>query len=260
MEKAYELNNEEVANTDIDTVTGDMFEGLGFFDDEKKKEKKLDTEEVVQDNKKTTNKPKDKKVGSEKGKKTNRKVIEQKEVKLEVTEEKVEELSEEQKAEEKVKELRKKLYSMIADELENWPNVHFEQLDVHFEQLDVPANGTVTALVGVEEKYIAMGGKYNSASLYLKLVGAKFTEPALEDAKDNFLKKVDRTVSIDFDRWERTKEKFEEVRETSQFKKEDDSYAYKCIYGKLNREDIVKAQKKYAEKKQRLMNEKRKAS
>lgn len=259
MEKAYELKNEEVANTDIDTVTGDMFEGLGFFDDDKKEEKKPETEEVIKDNKKTSNKPKDTEVESKKEKKTDKKVPKQKEVKTEATEEKIEELSEKQKAEAEVKEQRKILCSMIAEELENWPNVHFEQLDVHFEERDVPTNGTITALVGVEEKYMALGGKYSGVSLHLKVVAAKFTELTLKDVKDNFLKKVDRAVSIDFDRWERTKEKFEEVRETNRFKKEDDSYVYSCIYGKLNKEDIEMAQKKFAEKKKRLIDQQRKA-
>ena len=254
MEKAFELNNEEVTNTEIDTVSIDMFAGTGFFDDDKKDEGNSKSKEITRNNKKGSSKPKDKKVEPD-----NKKVIEQKDVKLEVTEEKAEELSEKQKAEAAVKKKKKILCSMIAEELENWPNVHFEQLDVHFEDRDVPTNGTITALVGVEEKYITMGGKYNGASLYLKLVAAKFTELTLKDVKDNFLKKVDRAVSLDFDRWERTKDKFEEVKETNQFKKEDDSSIYRFIYGELNKEDIKMVQKRFADKKQRLINDQRKA-
>ncbi|NGY88160.1 hypothetical protein F6Y05_34640 [Bacillus megaterium] len=88
---------------------------------------------------------------------------------------------------------------------------------------------------------------------------AKFTELTLKDVKDNFLKKVDRAVSLDFDRWERTKDKFEEVKETNQFKKEDDSSIYRFIYGELNKEDIKMVQKRFADKKQRLINDQRKA-
>ena len=253
MEKAYELNNEEVANTDIDTVTGDMFEGLGFFDDEKKEEKKPETEETIQINKKTTNKPKDKDVESKKEKKTNKKVVEPKEVIREVIKEKVEELSEEQKAEEEAKEQRKILHSMIAEELKAWPNVYFEQLDVD-------PNGIITALVGVEEKYIAMGGKFNGGKLHLKLAIAKCANLDHKDSKEKFLENVDRVVTLDFDRWERTKEQFEELRKTNEYKKEEDSFVYRVIYGKLNREDIVKVQEKYAEKRQLKNNQQKQAS
>lgn len=256
MEKAYELNNEEVANTDIDTVSIDMFAGTGFFNDEKKEDEKPKTQETIQSNEKTNKKPKDEVKESRNVNKARAqgKKPTQKEIKLAKIKEEAEKLREEQLAAEQLaKAVRQQLYTSILEELETWPNIHFQKLEVS-------SYNIISADVSVEEKYIAMGGRYNDGNGFSRIAHLNFRDMDLEKAKTEFLKAVDKAIMKDMDRWERTKERFEMEKGLGQYKGRDDREIYRNIYGKLSLEDCKRSRKILEERNRKKNNQQKQAS
>ncbi|MED4284700.1 hypothetical protein P4679_22535 [Priestia megaterium] len=255
MEKAYELNNEEVANTDIDTVSIDMFAGTGFFDDEKKEDEKIETQKTVQSNKKTTKTPKDEVKEPRKGNRTRAqgKTSKQKEVKSAKIKEETEKLNEEQLAEQLAKGVRQQLYASILEELETWPNIHFQKLEVS-------SYNIISADVSVEEKYIAMGGRYNDGNGFSRIAHLNFRDMDLKKAKTEYLKVVDKVIMKDMDRWERTKEQFETEKDSVQYKGRDDREIYRNIYGKLSMEDCERSRNILDERNRKKNKQQKQAS
>lgn len=255
MERAYELNNREEENKDIDTVSIDMFAGTGFFNNEKKEDEKPITQNANQSNEKITKTLKDEVRETTSGNKAKkpRKMSKRQEAELAKIKEETDRLNEEQLAEELAKAVRQQLYTSVLKELETWPNIHFQKLEVN-------SYHTISADVSVEEKYIAMGGRYNDGNGFSKLPSVNFRNMNLEKAKTEFLKAVDKAIMKDMDRWERTKERFEVEKELDQYKGRDDREIYRNIYGKLSLEDCKRSRKILEERNRKKNNQQKQAS
>ncbi|MGF9891701.1 hypothetical protein ABEX78_23865 [Priestia megaterium] len=271
MERAYELNNGEAENTDIDTVSIDMFAGTGFFNDEEKEDKKPITQNANQSNEKNTKTLKDEVTETTSGNTTKtlkdevtettsgnttkkpRKMSKRQEAELAKIKEETDRLNEEQLAEELAKAIRQQLYTSVLKELETWPNIHFQKFEVN-------SYNIISADVSVEEKYIAMGGRYNDGNGFSKLASVNFRDMDLKKAKTEFLKTVDKAIMKDMDRWERTKERFEMEKGLDQYKGRDDREIYRNIYGKLSLEDCKRSRKILEERNRKKNNQQKQAS